>query len=422
MPRRKYSTVYQCIRSTQNRQGTMQLQTLFCYLSYLVMGALAMQAWDDWGHKRIQLQDTSIHFRYSQGGKPPLLLIHGSPQHSRTWIHMGPILAEQFTMIAPDNRGQGDSALSTSDNYTADAAATDHLAILNFLNISKTYVLAHDKGVGIAASLAFEHPERIEKAIFAEYPLPGFGYPTSVTSPDPYQNWQLAFFAVPDVAQFFIQGKEKQMLEWYFWHSSYSGTDVISNESLDVYARAISKPGFLRAMFQYFAAAFQDETYFNSTLASKGKLQMPVLAMGGEASFSPASVLQQAFSSLASNLETAVVPQAGHWIVSNADPAKMSPVTQLTIDYRPMRTQRGWRIERSNSSGTAVCRQRTSRVSLTPSQWAGSSAPACSHLASMALDRTFQSLTVTDDKPVLVSAPNYFYALSFITPIQGRNL
>lgn len=197
------------------------------------------------------------------------------------------------------------------------AAGKDHLAILNFLNISKTYIFSHDKGAGIAASLALENPERIGKIVFAEYTLPGMpGYSTEVVSPNPYQNWQLAFFAIPDIAQFFIQGKERQMLEWYFWHSSYSGGDVISNDLLDGYTRAISKPGFLRAMLKYFAAAFEDEGYFKGALARKGKLQMSVLAMGGEALFSPPMVLREAWGPVAGDLETAVVPKAGHWIVS----------------------------------------------------------------------------------------------------------
>lgn len=267
---------------------------------------------------------------------------------------MGPILAERFTVIAPDNRGAGDSALSLSDNYTALAAGADHLAILNFLNISKIYVFSHDKGAGLAASLALEHPERIEKIVFSEYALPGMtGYTTEVTSPDPYQNWQLAFFAVPDVAQFFIQGKERQMLEWYFWHSSYSGDDVISNNLLEVYARSLSKPGFLRAMFQYFAATFEDEKYFKAVLASKGKLQMPALAMGGEALFSPPSILRQAWGPVAENLETAVVPKAGHWIVSS-EKASASSLLLIKL-YRPTRTQSGWQTEQSNSLATALC-------------------------------------------------------------------
>lgn len=148
--------------------------------------AAALQPFDEWSHERIQLQDVSIHFRYSASGKPPLLLVHGFPEHSPTWTTIGPILAEHYTVIAPDNRGCGDSSLSASGNYTAPAGGEDLLAILNFLNITKVYMFAHDKGVGLASSLAFEHPERIARFALAEYPLPGFGYPTEVTSPSLY--------------------------------------------------------------------------------------------------------------------------------------------------------------------------------------------------------------------------------------------
>nr|POF11563.1 soluble epoxide hydrolase [Quercus suber] len=281
-----------------------------------LLNVSALQTFDTWGHERIQLNDTSIHFRYSASGKPPILLVHGFPQHSRTWIHIGPILAEKYTVIAPDNRGSGESALSNSDNYTALAAAEDLHAVLSFLNITKTYVLAHDKGVGIATALAFEHPEMVERLAVVEYPLPGSaGYSTCVSSPSLYHDWQLSFFAVPDAAEFFIRGREKEMLAWYFYHGSYSGNDVISNDLLETYTRAISKPGFLRAGMQYFAAAFWDKTYFTGKVKSMGKLQMPVLAMGGEASLGVNSVLEQNFSPFAANLTADVIPKAGHWIV-----------------------------------------------------------------------------------------------------------
>ena len=285
------------------------LPVLYCLAS-------ALQPFEEWSHGRIQLKDVSIHFRYSASGKPPLLLIHGFPEHSPTWIKIGPILAEKYTIIAPDNRGMGESSLASSGNYTAAAGGEDHLALLNFLNISKAYVFAHDKGVGLAASLALERPDRVAKLVLAEYPLSGYGYPTSVTSTNPYMNWQLAFFAVPDAAQYFIQGREKEMLAWYFWHGSYSGNSVVSNDALETYTRAISKLGFLRAGLSYFGAAFEDEKYFTAQV-NKSKLQMPLLAMGGEASFSPESNLRSAFAGVADDLNTFVIPKAGHWIASN---------------------------------------------------------------------------------------------------------
>lgn len=217
-------------------------------------------------------------------------------------------------MIAPDIRGTGDSSIPLSRNYTAHAAGSDLHAILTYLNITSTYVFAHDKGVGLAASLAIEHPSLVSRIILAEYPLPGFGYSTEVTSPNAYQNWQLAFFAVPDAAEFFIQGREKEMLSWYFWHGSYSGTAAVSTDHLERYTNEISKPGFLRAGMEYFAAKWEDEKYFTSALTNGSKLQMPMLALGGEASFSPVSLLQQAWAGVSANFVAESIPKAGHWI------------------------------------------------------------------------------------------------------------
>lgn len=43
--------------------------------------AASVPAWEDWAHGRVQLNNISMHFRYAGNG-PPLLLVHGNPQHS----------------------------------------------------------------------------------------------------------------------------------------------------------------------------------------------------------------------------------------------------------------------------------------------------------------------------------------------------
>ena len=70
---------------------------------------------------------------------------------------------------------------------------------------------------------------------------------------------------------------------------------------------------------QYFAAAFADEEYFTRRISESGKLRMPLLAMGGEASFAPDIALQGAFEPVAANLTTHVIVKSGHWIVSRCN-------------------------------------------------------------------------------------------------------
>lgn len=132
---------------------------------------------------------------------------------------------------------------------------------------------------------------------------------------DLYQNPQLAFFQIPDFAEFLMSGKEKGFLEWYFYHGSYSGPTSFTEDIVNRYTSSISKPGFLRAMLGPFSAASiaADANFFNGTLGV-GPLSVPVLALGGEASFGLVSLLKQGFGVVSSDLEVDVVPKAGHWI------------------------------------------------------------------------------------------------------------
>ncbi|KAF5640448.1 haloacetate dehalogenase H-1 [Fusarium sp. NRRL 52700] len=257
----------------------------------------ATSSFDTWAHGRVALQDVSIHFRYAGSG-PPLLLVHGNPQHSLTWQFIGPILAQNYTVIAPDNRGAGDSSVPPDGNYTAAASAEDLKGVLDFLNITSAYVFAHDKGVGMATALAIKYPDLVKRLALAEYVLPGFTYEQS-SNPAPfwdlYQNWQLAFFQVPDLAEFLMSGKEKQFLQWYFYHGSYSGVESFSEETVNS------------------STVYQDGNFFKATL-NESRLSVPLLGMGGEASLGLKSVLKQTFEPVSSDLEIDVIPKAGHWV------------------------------------------------------------------------------------------------------------
>jgi pimeloyl-ACP methyl ester carboxylesterase len=196
-------------------------------------------------------------------------------------------------------------------------AGKDLYGVLSFLNISQVYLMSHDKGVGVSAAFAANHRDMVKRVSFIDYPLPGFGIYEAAQTPSRAwtlrQNWQLAFFSLPDIAEYFISGKEKQMLAWYFYHSSYAGNSAISEDKLNRYTTAISKPGFLRSGLEYFAAEYDDAAFFSSTLKSN-PLQLPVLAMGGEASFGSIPLLQQAWGGAVTNATYDVVPKAGHWI------------------------------------------------------------------------------------------------------------
>ena len=211
----------------------------------------------------------------------------------------------------------GQSEIPNSYDFTSDTASEDLKGVLDFLKINQTYLAAHDKGNGQAAALNWKYPSLVKRAAYTEYALPGFGYESGF-SPELgvtglYQNWQLAFFSVPDAAQYFIQGREKQMLAWYFWHSSYSGNSAISSDDLDRYTREISKPGFLRSGLEYFNTTEKDAAFFNSTLGVQ-PIENPTLVLGGEASLAPVAFGKAFWGAILKNASFDTVPKAGHWL------------------------------------------------------------------------------------------------------------
>jgi pimeloyl-ACP methyl ester carboxylesterase len=100
----------------------------------------------------------------------------------------------------------------------------------------------------------------------------------------------------------------------YICPRSYSGGESFPEDILNRYVTSISKPGFLRALFGPFAAATigADNAFFNRTLRAE-PLQMPVLALGGEAS-TPAATVKYLWGPVGKDVTIDVVPKAGHWL------------------------------------------------------------------------------------------------------------
>lgn len=73
-----------------------------CTFALSQLGLAQWSNFDDWEYERIQLDDVSIHFRY-HGEGPPVLLVHGFPQHSLTWHTIGPILAQNCMWFSISN-------------------------------------------------------------------------------------------------------------------------------------------------------------------------------------------------------------------------------------------------------------------------------------------------------------------------------
>ncbi|MBV9076384.1 MAG: alpha/beta hydrolase [Methylobacteriaceae bacterium] len=281
---------------------------------------------DAFAHGRAEIGEVQIHYRIAGDG-PPVLLLHGWPQHSLMWHAIAPALAARHRVIMPDQRGAGASTI-TPGGYDKDTMAGDIAGLLDHLGIGQAAIVGYDLGAGVACAFARRFPERVRRLAVAEFGLAGFGFEQQMTpSPDWTigSNWHLALFTVPDAAVWLMSGREREMLAWFFGHITYRGQGAVSADHFESYHREVTKPGALRAGVQYYAAVWQDAR--DNAALKRQPLAMPVLAMGGEASAGPA--LDALWGPVARNLETYVIPQAGHWI-GDENPA---PVAERLLQF-----------------------------------------------------------------------------------------
>ena len=102
------------------------------------------------------------------GSGPPLLLLHGYPQTHVIWHKIAPRLAEEYTVVASDLRGYGDSGKPRGQpdhaNYAKRAMAADQVEMMSGLGFGDFFVAGHDRGGRVVHRMCLDHPGRIRKA------------------------------------------------------------------------------------------------------------------------------------------------------------------------------------------------------------------------------------------------------------------
>ena len=118
-----------------------------------------------------EVDGTQLHY-LTAGHGPTVILLHGYAETSRMWRPIVPLLAERFTVIAPDLPGIGDSAIPAGKIDMKTAATRIH-ALARSLGIEKARVVGHDIGLMVAYAYATQFPAETEKLVVMDAFLPG---------------------------------------------------------------------------------------------------------------------------------------------------------------------------------------------------------------------------------------------------------
>ena len=252
-----------------------------------------------------KIGNMQLHYLTAGNAPATVILLHGFAETSRMWRPIIPLLAQKFTVIAPDLPGIGDSSIPDKVDML-DAARKIH-ELARSLNIEKARVVGHDIGLMVAYAYAAQFPNETEKLAVMDAFLPGVpGWEAIYNAPN---IWHFRFNG--EYPEKLVQGRERIYFE-YFWNVlAADKTHSIPEPDRKAYTEAYSKPGRMRAAWKYFASWPQLAKDFAQL--SQVKLTMPVLAIGGEKSLG--NELGAQMKLVADNVEVVVLPNTGHWIL-----------------------------------------------------------------------------------------------------------
>ena len=248
--------------------------------------------------------DADIFVRYGGHG-PVFVLLHGYAENSDSWAPLAEDLMKDHTVVVPDLRGIGRSSKPTG-GYDKKTQAQDVRAVVTALGYDRTFVVAHDIGNMVAYAYAAIYPERVERLVVMDAPIPGI---------DPWneilQNpgvWHFNFHG-PD-AERLVQGRERIYFD-RIWNDFTGDPSKPDEATRDFFTATYAQPGGMRAGFAQFSAFSQDAK--DNKIFEQTKLAMPVLAVGGEKSFGPLQAV--IMRNVATNVREAVVAGSGHWLM-----------------------------------------------------------------------------------------------------------
>jgi pimeloyl-ACP methyl ester carboxylesterase len=242
-------------------------------------------------------------------------MLHGFGETGDMWAPLAAALSADHTIVVPDLRGMGLSS-HPEGGFDKKTQAGDVRQVMDRLKVEKADLVTHDIGIMVGYAFAALNPERVTRFVVMDSFVPGVGPRDDIIrSP---RLWHFNFHG-PDVERL-VAGRERIYLD-RFWNESSADPSSIQEGTREHYAKLYARPGAMHSAFSQFAALTQDAVD-NKTLAAKGKLKMPVLAIGAEKTYG--SRIEESLQSVADDVTGAVIAHSGHWIMQEQPAAAIA--------------------------------------------------------------------------------------------------
>ena len=257
---------------------------------------------------QVDVNGLRLSYRLAGAGEP-VVLLHGFPETSSAWRKVMPALAQSYLVIAPDLPGCGASDRPGA-GYDKRTVASHIRALARHHDLGPVNLVAHDVGMMVGYAYACAYPDQVKRLVLMEAALPGLGLEAMYDAAKYPRMYHLPLFEAPNgLAEALIAGRERMFVDHFMRQQAYN-QDGLEPETLDEYARCLAAPGALSGGIGYFRAHGVDAEHNREN--ARTRLRMPVMTMGGTASFGAG--LKDQVEPLVEHLRHVMVDECGHYL------------------------------------------------------------------------------------------------------------
>ena len=269
------------------------------------------------GFDELQIETSGATINLVKGGSgPPLLMLHGYPQSHVMWHKIAPRLAEDFTVVAPDLRGYGDSGKPHGDPehliYSKRELARDQAEVMTQLGFDTFLLVGHDRGARVSHRLTKDHSDRVLKLATLDI-IPTHKMFQIVNKEMATNTYHWFFLIQPyDFPERMIGGAADYFIRTRFTRGANAET-IFPPEAVEEYVRCFCDPGTIHATCEDYRAGasidlVHDEADFDN------KVTCPMLALWSETGYvGRTQNVLEVWSEYATNVRGFSLP-AGHFL------------------------------------------------------------------------------------------------------------
>ncbi|WP_350280421.1 alpha/beta hydrolase [Kribbella sp. HUAS MG21] len=220
----------------------------------------------------VRVAGATVHGRRGGTG-PPILLLHGFPESHVMWHRVAPVLARDFSVVATDLSGFGDS--TSSGDQSMRELARHQVAAMQQLGFREFAVVGHDRGARCAYRLALDHPTAVRKLAVLDV-VPTLDAFDRAGKEFALGYWIWAFMTDP-IAEELI-GRAPDVFVNHLL-DSWSANDAFPPEIRAEYVRQFRRPEVVHAICEQYRAAATTDCEHDAADRGVSRIQSPVLVL-----------------------------------------------------------------------------------------------------------------------------------------------